>query len=62
MQLLTKLPEKCCKAGKHFNTKKRWFSKHAKFILTKRIQNIKTISTETLKNKTERKKTFRLRG
>ena len=37
------------KHAKHFNTEKRRFNKHAKFVLGGRTQNIKTTSTETVK-------------
>ena len=45
-------------ACKHFNSKKHWFNKHAKFILTERIKNSKTTSTETLKIRLKERKTL----
>ena len=44
-----------------FYTKKYWFEKYAKFMLTERIKNIKTTSTETLKIRLKKKENFSIK-
>ena len=64
IQLATKRSQKKCKkfqcywSLRTFYTKKRWFNKHAKFMLTEKRKNIKTTATETLKISLKKKKTL----